>query len=55
MCANLNITYKPVNFVIGGTGVAKKFRLEKRLKNIIIFVQNAILFEKGLVVMCSFS
>ena len=48
MCANLNITYKPVNFVISGTGVPKKSRLEKRLKNIIIFVQSAIVFEKGL-------
>ena len=43
--------YKPVNFVISGTGVPKKFRLEKRLKNIIIFVQSAIFFEKVLVVM----
>ena len=47
MCANLNITYKPVNFVISRKGVAKKFGLEKHLKNTFIFVQNALFFRQS--------
>ena len=40
-----DVRYEPVNFMVSGAGVPKKFNIH--------FVQNAIVFGEVLVVMCS--
>ena len=35
---SLDFAYEPINFVVSGTGVSKKFTLKKTLKNPILFM-----------------
>ena len=48
-----DVRYEPVNFVVSGVGVPKKFKLENLLKKFILFKTQFFFFGEVLVVMCS--